>query len=108
MNPLIPVENIVNRIFLLRGQKVMLDSDLAQLYEIDVKQLKRQVRRNWARFPIDFMMVLTQKEIQLLRCQIGTLKQGQHSKYSPFAFTEHGVAMLSSVLNSGRAIQVNI
>lgn len=96
-------------IFIVRGQKVMLDADLADLYGVEVKQLKRQVRRNAPRFPADFMFCLTPAENELLRCQIGTLKKrGTHSKYAPFVFTEHGVAMLSSVLNSPRAIQVNI
>src|SRR5258708_21242276 len=103
MSGLIPDSRILNRIFLIRGQKVMIDFDLADLYEMDVAQLKRQVRRNQERFPDDFMFVLTPNEYESLRCQIGILKRGHHTKYLPFAFTEHGVTMLSSVLNSRRA-----
>ncbi|MGN6641208.1 MAG: ORF6N domain-containing protein, partial [Mucilaginibacter sp.] len=91
-----------------RGKKVMLDSDLARLYEIETKQLKRQVRRNIERFPEDFMFELTTEECLVSRSQIGTLKQGENIKYAPMAFIEQGVAMLSSVLNSKRAIMVNI
>jgi len=109
MTDLVPVEKIENKIFQIRGKKVMLDSDLAELYDVETKQLKRQVRRNIERFPEDFMFELTQKEYQdFLRCQFGTLKRGEYSKYLPYAFTEQGVAMLSSVLNSKRAILVNI
>jgi len=86
----------------------MLDFDLVNLYDVETKQLKRAVNRNKSRFPDDFMFVLTQNEYNVLRCQIGTLKRGWHAKYLPYAFTEQGVAMLSSVLNSERAIQVNI
>lgn len=86
----------------------MVDSDLALLYGVEVKQLKRSVKRNIARFPDDFMFILTSEEYEALRRQIGTLKRGEHAKYLPFVFTEHGVAMLSSVLNSERAVQVNI
>lgn len=106
---LVPQAVIENKILLLRGKKVMLDEDLANLYGVETKQLKRQVKRNLARFPEDFMFTLTQKEYQeFLRCQIGTLKKGGYSKYLPYAFTEQGVAMLSSVLRSERAVQVNI
>ncbi|MCX2477471.1 ORF6N domain-containing protein [Pedobacter sp. MC2016-15] len=101
-------EMILDQIYYVRGQKVMLDSDLAALYEVDTKQLKRQVRRNIERFPEDFMFELSPEEIKFLRCQIGTLKQGEHSKYTSMVFTEQGVAMLSSVLNSSKAIKVNI
>lgn len=86
----------------------MLDHDLAALYNVEVKSLKRQVRRNVERFPNDFMFQLTKEEYDSLRSQFGTLKRGEHSKYLPYAFTENGVAMLSSVLNSKRAIHVNI
>lgn len=87
----------------------MLDKDLAQLYGVETKALNRAVKRNLDRFPDDFMFQLSKEEYdELLRYQFGTLKRGQHSKYLPFAFTENGVAMLSSVLNSGRAIKVNI
>lgn len=101
-------EVILKRIFYIRDQKVMLDSDLAELYEVETKQLKRQVRRNAERFPKDFMFELSHEEYRLLRSQNGTLKQGEHVKYLPMAFTEQGVVMLSSVLNSQRAINVNI
>lgn len=104
---IIPNERIERRIFWLRGEKVMLDSDLAELYEVDTKMLKRSVRRNLERFPENFMFELTVKEWEVLRCQIGTSKRGG-SRYLPFAFTEPGVAMLSSVLKSKRAIAVNI
>ena len=103
------VEKIESRIFQIRGKRVMLDKDLAMLYEVETKQLKRQVKRNIERFPDDFILRLTKKEYQdFLRCQIGTLETGKYSKYLPYAFTEQGVAMLSSVLNSKRAIMVNI
>ncbi|MBO4751124.1 MAG: ORF6N domain-containing protein [Bacteroidales bacterium] len=103
-------ENIRNLIYEIRGQKVMIDKDLADMYEVEVSQLKRQVRRNIDRFPKDFMFELTPEEVSSLRCQNGTLKtgRGQHSKYAPFAFTEEGVAMLSGLLHSKVAIQVNI
>ena len=100
---------VISKIYYVRNQKVMLDEDLAELYEVETKQLKRQVRRNSDRFPEDFMFELTFKEYEGLRSQFGTLKgKGEHSKYVPMAFTEQGVAMLSSVLNSPRAIKVNI
>ncbi|MCK6648188.1 MAG: ORF6N domain-containing protein [Bacteroidia bacterium] len=105
---LLPDEIVMNKIYYIRGQKVMLDSDLADLYNVETKQLKRQVNRNIDRFPTDFMFELTQAEFDALRSQIGTLKRGQHSKYLPMVFTEHGVLMLSSVLNSKQAIIVNI
>jgi hypothetical protein len=106
---IIPSERILNKIYFIRGRKVMLDTDLAELYEVETGQLKRQVRRNIERFPDDFMFELTQEEYRdFLRCQFGILKRGEHAKYVPMAFTEQGVAMLSSVLNSKRAIQVNI
>lgn len=92
----------------LRGEKVILDTDLALLYGVEVKRLKEAVRRNLKRFPQDFLFHLMPEEYSSLRTQFATLKRGQHSKYLPFAFTEQGVAMLSSVLNSDRAIQVNI
>ena len=102
------LDNIQNLIYVIRGQRVMLDFDLARLYEVETAQLKRQVRRNIERFEgEDFMFEVTRDE--LLRCQIGTLNKGrgQHFKYLPFAFTEIGVAMLSGVLNSKVAIQAN-
>jgi hypothetical protein len=101
-------EVIERRILLIRGQKVMLDFHLAELYEVETKTLKRAVKRNLDRFPIDFMLALTPEEYTPLRYQFGTLKRGAHSKYLPYAFTEQCVAMLSSVLNSKRAVQVNI
>ena len=106
----IPVERIAQAILLIRGQKVILDTDLARLYQVKTKALNRAVRRNFARFPDDFMLQLTAEEAERLRCQIGTLKtgRGQHRKYHPYAFTEQGVAMLSSVLRSERAVRVNI
>ncbi|NVL89491.1 MAG: ORF6N domain-containing protein [Desulfobacterales bacterium] len=108
MTGLVPVERITEKIYLLRGKKVMLDRDLSGLYGVATKVLKQAVRRNVKRFPDDFMFELTKEENQSLRSQCVTLKRGQHSKYLPFAFTEQGVAMLSSVLNSDRAIQANI
>jgi phage regulator Rha-like protein len=106
---LIPQETIEGKILLIRSKKIILDSDLAVLYGVETKQLTRQVRRNIERFPDDFMFQLTREEYnELLRCQIGTLKRGQHSKYLPYAFTEHGILMLSSVLNSKKAIHANI
>jgi len=103
-----PVEIIERKIYLIRTHKVLLDSDLAELYGVEVKQLKRQVRRNIKRFPEDFMFQLQKEEYEFLRSHFGTLKRGEHAKYFPYAFTEQGVAMLSSVLNSDRAIEVNI
>ncbi|MFA4982320.1 MAG: ORF6N domain-containing protein [Candidatus Omnitrophota bacterium] len=115
MKELIPQEIIENKIYLMRGHKVMLDRDLAKLYGVPAKRLNEQVKRNIMRFPDDFMFQLTQEEILIFqlgisgsRSQFATLKQGQNIKYPPYAFTEQGVAMLSSVLNSERAIQVNI
>lgn len=104
----LPDEVLLNKIYIMRGQKVMLDSDLAELYGVETKQLKRQVNRNIERFPADFMFELTREEYNSLRSQFGTLKKGEHSKFLPMVFTEHGVLMLSSVLNSPKAIQVNI
>ena len=103
----IPDEIITNKIFLIRDQKVMLDKDLANLYDVETKNLKRQVRRNIERFPDDFMFELTISEVQVLRRQFGTSSWGGN-RYQPMAFTEQGVAMLSSVLNSPKAIEVNI
>jgi hypothetical protein len=105
---LVPDEIITNHIYFIRSQKVMLDRDLARLYEVETKVLKQAVRRNVDRFPEDFMFELTKQENDPLRSQIVTLKRGQHDKYLPMAFTEQGVAMLSSVLNSKRAISINI
>lgn len=105
---LVPIERIDRSILLIRGEKVILDADLAELYGVETKALKRAVTRNIDRFPTDFMFQLTKEEYDFLRYQFGTLKRGQHSKYLPYAFTEQGVAMLSGVLNSPRAILVNI
>ncbi|MBC9797024.1 ORF6N domain-containing protein [Sinomicrobium weinanense] len=105
------LQTIQDRIYDIRGQKVMLDFDLARLYETETRTLKQAVRRNIDRFPDDFMFELTQEEYNSLRSQVVTLKntgRGKHSKYLPFAFTEQGVAMLSSVLSSSKAIEINI
>jgi len=110
MDVSVPVEVIKGKIFLIRGQKVLLDSDLAEMYGVDTKRLNEQVRRNITRFPPDFMFELNENEYASLRSQIATIKSGRgaHRKYLPNVFTEQGVAMLSSVLNSDRAVQVNI
>jgi len=100
-------EVVLNKIYLIKGQKVMLDSDLAELYSVETKQLKRAVRRNIGRFPRDFMFELTIGEFKNLKSQIGTSSWGG-IRYSPMAFTEQGVAMLSSILNSERAVLMNI
>jgi phage regulator Rha-like protein len=117
------IKSIQNRIYELRGERVMLDRDLAALYEIETKSLNLAVKRNIKRFPEDFMFQLTKEEYDSLRFQIETLEtndslrlqnttlktgRGQHSKYLPYAFTEQGVAMLSGVLNSDKAINMNI
>lgn len=118
------IQSIQNRIYEIRGERVMLDRDLAALYEVETKRLKEAVNRNIKRFPEDFMFQLTKEEWEALRFQIETLEKqdnplrtqiatlkkgrGQHSKYLPYAFTEQGVAMLSGILNSDRAIQMNI
>ncbi len=104
----VPEETIEGKIFLIKHKKVMLDTDLALLYEVEIRALNQAVRRNIERFPGDFMFQLTKGEYESLRSQFVTLRRGQHRKYLPYAFTEQGVAMLSSVLNSKRAIQVNI
>ena len=108
--PMISSARIERAILLVRGYKVLLDTDLADLYNVSVKRLNEQVRRNSKRFPADFAFQLTQMEYDSLRSQIATLKRGrgQHRKYLPLAFTEQGVAMLSSVLTSDRAVDVNI
>ena len=101
---------IENQIYEIRGQKVMLDFDLAEMYGVETKRLKEQVRRNIERFPAEFMFELTKEEVQFSRSQIATLKtgQGHNIKYLPFAFTEYGIVMLSSVLKSKTAVEVNI
>ena len=117
------IKSIQNRIYEIRGERVMLDRDLAALYETETKALNLAVKRNMKRFPQDFMFQLTKQEFDDLRSQIETLEntdslrlqnetlktgRGQHSKYLPFAFTEQGVAMLSGILNSDKAIYMNI
>lgn len=107
--PVITDELVITKIYFIREQKVMLDFDLARLYGTESKRLKEAVRRNTERFPEDFMFVLTEQEWTFLRTQIASLNsRGKHPKYMPYAFTEQGVAMLSSVLNSPTAISVNI
>ncbi|MBM3243516.1 MAG: ORF6N domain-containing protein [Candidatus Omnitrophica bacterium] len=103
----ISVEVVATKILFIRGKKVMLDSDLAKLYCVETKQLVRQMKRNIKRFPDDFAYQLTKQEVKNLRCQFGTSKKGGR-RYLPYVFTEQGVAMLSTVLRSERAIQVNI
>jgi|TARA_B100000315_G_C14477937_1_gene541520 phage regulator Rha-like protein len=105
---LVTQEVIARKILLLRGKKVILDRDLAELYAVATGNLNKAVKRNINRFPADFMFQLSKDEYDFLRFQIGILKRGRHSKYLPFAFTQEGVAMLSSVLNSERALIVNI
>ena len=102
------LEQIRSKIYEIRGQRVMLDYDLAEMYGVETKALKQAVRRNILRFPVEFMFELTKDEFALLRSQFVTSKGRGGTRYMPFAFTEQGVAMLSSVLNSETAIQVNI
>ena len=104
---LIPVQIIENKIFIIRGQKVMLDKDLANLYEVETRALNQAVKRNIERFPEDFMFQLTKEEFEILKSQFVTSSWGGVRKM-PFVFTEQGVSMLSSVLNSKRAIAVNV
>ena len=106
-NSFIPDERIIDKIYLIREQKVMLDRDLAELYGVETRVLKQQVKRNLSRFPEDFMFELTEEEFSILRSQIVTSSWGG-VRYRPMVFTEHGVLMLSSVLNSKQAISVNI
>ena len=98
---------IQSKIYEIRGQRVMLDFDLAELYGIETKYLKRSVKNNIRRFPPDFMFELTKEEFENLRCNFSTSKRGG-IRYMPFAFSEHGVAQLSAILNSDNAIEVNI
>lgn len=107
MSSIIPAEIIENRIYVFRGQNVMIDHDLAKLYGVETRAFKRAVRRHIDRFPEDFMFELTKNELEILRCQIGTSSWGGQ-RYLPFVFTEQGIAMLSSVLNSKQAIAINI
>jgi len=104
---IVPEEILHHKIYLIRNQKVMLDRDLAELYGVETKHLKRQVNRNLERFPEDFMFELTKAENEILRSQFGTSSWGGN-RYFPLAFTEHGILMLSSVLTSSKAIKVNI
>lgn len=109
IKPTVPAEILERKIYLIRGHKVMLDSDLAELYEVETFNLNKAVKRNLERFPKDFMFQLTVGEEAALRSQIGISKSGRGGRrYLPYVFTEHGVLMLSSVLNSRRAVQVNI
>jgi len=109
MTTLVPVERIASKIYLIRKMKVMLDRDIAELYGVETKRLKEQVRRNIERFPEDFMFELTKQELKNWRSQFATSNQDiMGLRIRPFAFTEHGVLMLSSVLKSERAIQINI
>lgn len=117
------IQSIQNRIYAIRGERVMLDLDLASLYEVETRVLNQAVKRNSKRFPIDFMFQLTKAEFEQMRFQMDNLKahdplrsqnvtlktgRGQHPKYLPYAFTEQGVAMLSGILNSDKAINMNI
>ena len=105
---LVPMERIERAIFSIRGEKVMLDSDLAELYGVETKVLNQAVKRNATRFPPDFMFQLTAGEWESLRSQFVTLKRGEHRKYLPYVFTEHGALMLANVLNSERAAQTSV
>ncbi|MFH2046303.1 MAG: ORF6N domain-containing protein [Pseudomonadota bacterium] len=106
---MVPIERIASKIYLIRGIKVMLDRDLADLYGVETKRLKEQVRRNIKRFPEDFMFELTNEELKNWRSQFATSNEDLMGlRIKPFAFTEHGILMLSSVLKSERAVQVNI
>jgi len=105
---IIPVERIASQIYLIRGEKVMLDSDLAKLYQVETKNLNKAVQRNPRRFPGDCMFQLSPEEFEALRFQIGTAKGRGGRRTPPYAFTEQGVAMLSSVLHSDRAADVNL
>src|SRR4030042_3575921 len=108
MRELIPSEEIARRIFVIRGQKVMLDSDLAELFGVETKQINRQVKRNIRRFPLEFMFRLTKQERDELVPIWHQFNKMKHSYALPYAFTEHGVAMLASVLKSERAIKMSI
>jgi hypothetical protein len=109
MSQIVTSEKIERKIYLIRGKRVMLDRDLAELYGVETGYMNRQVSRNLERFPSAFMFLLTQQEVRTLMCQFGTSKKGRGGpRKPPRAFTEHGILMLSSILNSKRAIQVNI
>ncbi|RJQ48975.1 MAG: ORF6N domain-containing protein [Nitrospiraceae bacterium] len=107
MSEIIPQEVVESKILFIRGKKVMLDKDLAALYGVETKMLNRAVKRNWERFPDDFLFQLTKEEVENLRFHFGTSSWGGQ-RYLPYVFTENGIAMLSSVLTSKRAVQVNI
>jgi len=107
-NAIIPIERIAEKIYIIRGVKVMLDADLANLYAVLTKRLNEQVKRNLRRFPKDFMFQLTAEEFQNLKSQIATANFRSKTRTTPYAFTEQGVAMLSSVLHSDRAIDINL
>jgi len=102
------IQIIQKKIFVIRGQRVMLDRRLSDMYGVPTKSINLAVKRNIARFPSDFMFQLSKEEYDSLRFQFETLKRGEHSKYAPYAFTEHGITMLSSILKSATAISVNI
>ena len=110
MKDLLPTERIEQAIFLIRGQKVILDDDLSRLYGVTTKRLNEQVKRNRKRFPDDFMFQLNLQEVRDLRSHFATLKSGsgRHRKYLPYAFTEHGAIMAANVLNSQRAIAASV
>ena len=110
MVSVVPIERIAHRILLVRGRKVLLDAELAALYGVSTKRFNEQVRRNAARFPEDFMFRLSANEWDSLRSQFATLKagRGQHRKYLPLVFTEHGAIMAATILNSPRATQVSV
>jgi hypothetical protein len=105
---MVPIERIEGAILEIRGQRVMLDADLAAIYGVETKMLVRAVRRNIARFPADFMFQLTDEELGNLRCQFGTSSQWGGRRYPPYAFTEHGAVMVASVLKSRRAVEVSV
>jgi phage regulator Rha-like protein len=109
-NALVPIEHIAQAILVIRGQKVIIDTNLAALYGVTSKRFNEQVRRNLERFPADFMFQLTENEWTALRSQFATLKagRGQHRKYLPYAFTKHGAIMAATILNSPRAIEVSV
>jgi hypothetical protein len=107
-NAILPAGRIEERILVIRGQRVMLDADLAELYGTQTGALVRAVKRNKERFPTDFMFQLSQREYDNLRCQIGTSSQWGGRRYAPYAFTEHGAIMAAGVLNSERAVRVSV
>lgn len=109
-SPIVPIEQIAQSILILRGQRVLLDGELAQLYGVTTKRFNEQVKRNLERFPADFMFRLNTEEAAALRSQFATLKtgRGQHRKYLPYAFTEHGAIMAATILNSPRAVDMSV